>query len=722
MKNNLNEYTYIQLDIYLNPIASNIKAKNPHDRTDEDKNYLKSIDKENIMRKFFLNQDKKNQINPLNSSKTVTEFPRTGTNRLLVILIDFTDLSFSIANGNFDNLMNQNNYNETGSFRDYWLSNSYNTLTVNSTVSGWYHASHNMAYYGANSNGNDINPRLLVQEAIDAAENAGVDFSLYDNDNDDIVDDLIIIHAGYGEEAGANENTIWSHHWTLGDYQRTYDGVTINKYAIVPELRNFFGNNINNIGVICHEFGHSLGLPDLYDTDLSSEGIGRWGLMGSGNWNNNGVSPSNLCAWSKVFLGWSNPTVISNPNNFSISNNAQNNQIYKITTPHSNEYFLLENRQLTNFDIGLPGTGLAIWHINTSKITSQNLSDNNVNSDESLKGVDLEEADGLDNLDNHDNRGDDGDLFPGSSHNSTFNDSSNPNSQTYPPIVNVSKGIIHLIEQNNLINVSFMPNYYITGSNLICSSGDSVTVHNVPSWCTINWSTGSFLSLGSQQGTNPGNFYSIGSGSSWISATINSTWGSSSLPNYEVWSGVPSGPTVYPSSLIYQPINSTFSINISDSPGADASTGYWDIYGCLSLNGSNTGSSASFYSCSFDGCGTVYVSTSNVCGSLYRTAVTVISGTGGDCGILPESIEKPTLLISPNPAYDFIDISISTVKANDNEKYKVEIVDLYSKIVKQFFIYSPNERIPISDLPNGSYLVFIKCDHVRLQGKFIVLR
>ena len=76
-------------------------------------------------------------------------FPTTGIRRLLVILIDFTDLQFSINNQTFNDLMNQTNYNQTGSFRDYWLSNSFNILTVNSTVYGWYHAPSTAASYGA---------------------------------------------------------------------------------------------------------------------------------------------------------------------------------------------------------------------------------------------------------------------------------------------------------------------------------------------------------------------------------------------------------------------------------------------------------------------------------------------------------------------------------------------------------------------------------------------
>lgn len=274
-KNGKFEYATIDRTGKIN--STGVLAKNKANRTEEEMNLLKTIDKKAIER-----------IKPAPSkmsisgglSYSIESFPTSGTRNLLVLLIDFTDLSFQIANNNFNSLMNQSNYNGTGSFRDYWLESSYSNLTVNSTVRGWYHAANNMAYYGANSGGSDVNPRLLVQEAVDAAENAGLDFSIYDNDNDGNVDGIIVIHAGYGEEAGGGPNTIWSHHWTLGSFKRTYDGVTIDDYALVPELRNNFGSNISNIGVICHEFGHSLDLPDLYDTDLSngdSEGIGEWG-------------------------------------------------------------------------------------------------------------------------------------------------------------------------------------------------------------------------------------------------------------------------------------------------------------------------------------------------------------------------------------------------------------------------------------------------------------
>lgn len=197
--------------------STGILAKNIEDRTSEELNLLKTLDKESMERISKLSSRTFGFVST-DFSNSVNGFPPTGTRNLLVLLIDFTDLAFQIAGNNFNNLMNQVNYNGTGSFRDYWVENSYNNLTINSTVRGWYRSANNLAFYGANSDGSDINPRLLVREAIDAAENEGIDFSIFDSDNDGFVDGIIVVHAGYGEEAGGGANTIWSHHWTLGSY------------------------------------------------------------------------------------------------------------------------------------------------------------------------------------------------------------------------------------------------------------------------------------------------------------------------------------------------------------------------------------------------------------------------------------------------------------------------------------------------------------------------
>src|SRR5690606_12951746 len=134
---------------------------------------------------------------------------------------------------------------------------------------------HGYAHYGHNQGFQ--RSRQLMAEAIDAAEAGGVDFSQYDNDGDGFVDAIIAVHAGPGAEVGAQLQYIWSHRWTMGNLARHYDGVTVNDYILNPETRPW---GMVGVGVIAHEFGHALGLPDLYDTDNSSRGIGNFGLMG----------------------------------------------------------------------------------------------------------------------------------------------------------------------------------------------------------------------------------------------------------------------------------------------------------------------------------------------------------------------------------------------------------------------------------------------------------
>jgi N-acetylneuraminic acid mutarotase len=121
-------------------------------------------------------------------------------------------------------------------------------------------------------------------------------------------------------------------------------------------------------------------------------------------------------------LNWLTPTVLTANGSYSLNAASGSNQIFRINTPVANEYFLLENRQKTGLDVSLKGSGLAIFHVNTNS---------GGNWDENLKLVDLEEADARNDLDNQYNRGDAGDLFPGSTNKTTFNNESNPNSRTY---------------------------------------------------------------------------------------------------------------------------------------------------------------------------------------------------------------------------------------------------------------------------------------------------
>jgi len=350
-------------------------------------------------------------------------FPPAGNQRALLLLIDFPDQPFIYTTADFNNLANQAGYNvngNSGSFKDYYRDISYGLLVIDTDVSGWYRAANNQSTYGIEdlANRNFSNAIPLVREAVDAAEAAGVDFSQYDGDGDGRVDVVEIIHSGRGAEESGNVADIWSHRWALSSagLQVTYDGKQVNDYIMQAEKLG--ATNIANIGVLVHEFGHALGLPDLYDTDGSSSGLGRWCCMAGGTWNNNGRTPAQFSAWCKAQLGWTTPTVLEGTGNITGLNFSDaSDEVYRINTPDPDEYFLLENRQKTGWDTNIPGAGLVIYHIDESQ---------NSNANENRPLVDLEQADG-----NSNNSGDTGDLFPGSTGNTSFSCATVPNSNTY---------------------------------------------------------------------------------------------------------------------------------------------------------------------------------------------------------------------------------------------------------------------------------------------------
>ncbi|MFQ6617985.1 MAG: M6 family metalloprotease domain-containing protein, partial [Fidelibacterota bacterium] len=326
----------------------------------------------------------------------------------------------------------------TGTMREYYREVSYEQFDISGTVYGWYQAPQTEAYYENNANGlpgqGGRTPEF-IRALIEAADDT-VDFSVYDNDGNGKVETIFIVHYGLGGEYGTDD--IWSHRSRLSYYPdqggafQTNDGVIIDDYIIQPALSSDRSSMIE-IGVFCHEFGHALGLPDLYDMDGSSSGIGHWGLMASGNWNEP-VSPAHMSAWSREQLGWVSPSQLQyNVLNMNVPAVEDTPVVYKLwkegsVEPYSSryglglnvgrEYFLVENRQPFGFDKYLHGGGILIWHIDNSVVTQ------NDNEDHPL--VDLEAADGK-----MTGRGDGGDPFPGDMDNRNFDLFTEPSSMTY---------------------------------------------------------------------------------------------------------------------------------------------------------------------------------------------------------------------------------------------------------------------------------------------------
>ncbi len=359
--------------------------------------------------------------------------PPTGTMCNLVVLVNFSDLTVAYPRQSYDDLFNQVGYiadGAVGSVKDYYHEVSYNTLTVQSTVVEAVTLDHGYAYYGANDiYGDDIRPREMVAEALAKLESRGFDFSTVDGDMDGWIDGLTIIHAGGGEEYSGNDtNYIWSHQWALSSVV-TYDGVSMQVYHTEPARRGWDSypstQGITRIGVICHETGHFLGLPDLYDYGYDSEGAGNFCLMAGGSWNGDyGTTPAHTSAWCKSSLGWISPTLISSSGVYSLGQAETNAQVYKLQgTFPSTQYFLVENRQGVGFDAAIPGShrGILIWHVDETQAD---------NDDQTHYKVDLEEASGTQHLELNQNAGDDADYFRAGNA-TVFTGSSTPNNLSY---------------------------------------------------------------------------------------------------------------------------------------------------------------------------------------------------------------------------------------------------------------------------------------------------
>ena len=207
--------------------------------------------------------------------------------------------------------------NGTSSFtlsaKKYFSDMSNNNLGVKFDFFGPVKVSKKWDYYGENESGADAHAGELVAEAVRlmVSKYRKTDFSRYDNNGDGLIESVLIIHEGPGEESGAEAETIWSHEYDLysaghygdGEGPVYTDGVYINSYAIVPEYTNESGDS--TIGVFCHELGHALGLSDMYDTSTQTDGAGDWSIMGTGSWGGSpaGSKPAPMLAWERYKLG-----------------------------------------------------------------------------------------------------------------------------------------------------------------------------------------------------------------------------------------------------------------------------------------------------------------------------------------------------------------------------------------------------------------------------------
>ena len=324
----------------------------------------------------------------------VKYFPHSGSPKALVILVEFSDTPFQSgekAKNVFEHFLkgkaednlpdgyeaytgsykNENNLRNKGSVSDYFYDMSKGTYTPQFDVVGPYKLNYPSLYYGQ---GDKDNTQALVSDACKAAD-GDVDFSEYDADGDGMVDLVYIIYAGYPASMSGNPNDIWPKSGT-GDFG-TYDGKKVSRFGVHAELN--FGLELNQkngfllsgIGLFCHEFSHTLGLPDLYPTvdasKVDNQNPEMWDLMDGGEYTyNGGYCPTPYSPWEMDAMGWATPIELSDEKQtVTLKSYGKERIAYKIKG-ENNEYLLLQNIQIGGWWTGVAyvyKTGMLVWRI-----------------------------------------------------------------------------------------------------------------------------------------------------------------------------------------------------------------------------------------------------------------------------------------------------------------------------------------------------------------------
>ena len=311
-----------------------------------------------------------------------------------MILVQFPDMKYRIADSDelvrqaFENLANQAGYSAnggTGSLNDYFSDNAMGQIEFHFDVFGPVTVSQSYAYYGTKKtapSGTFYEPVAeAIMEAADilAAEQGDDVFNPYDNDGDGRIDAVFVYYAGYNEAEGAPEETIWPHEWVVGAWDseyrnKVYGNVRFNSYSCASELRGSSGVRMAGIGTAVHEFGHALGLPDLYDRTYNNNGDGQCGgvyvfspmCSGSGSYNNQGRTPAYLTMEERIMLGWADGyTPLPASGTITIPS-VDTNFAYREDTENEGEYFVFECRKGAGWDAYTP-EGLVVYHVDRSR-------------------------------------------------------------------------------------------------------------------------------------------------------------------------------------------------------------------------------------------------------------------------------------------------------------------------------------------------------------------
>lgn len=314
--------------------------------------------------------------------------PHTGTITIPVVLVNFQDVKFKINEPKkaFEQLFNSDtqadlgnrNDRNYGSVAQYFHDMSNGKFTPKFKVYGPVTVDQPETYYGGkNENDNsDEKPRELVKDALKLIERQVKEDDIKSFCSDgNTIDCVYIVYAGLGQnEYGGAGTAVWANCWTTDG--ATLGGKEVRWYTMSGELSPWKIKDgtipaVNGLGVICHEFSHSLGLPDMYPTAesayLDNQEMEYWDLMDGGEYTYNGFCPTAYTAFEKEQMGWQVDikTLDSDAKNVTMTTSTeQGGTAYKIVNPQNDkEYLMLEYIQRKGWNTYLYGNGLLVYHV-----------------------------------------------------------------------------------------------------------------------------------------------------------------------------------------------------------------------------------------------------------------------------------------------------------------------------------------------------------------------